>query len=78
MTKSPLPLMDSVLLGPLLALTNVYFGGILPEVYVLIGVMVRYCEVHKVGYTAKADSSFGRECEMHYFQFVSQTALLLN
>lgn len=35
MTKSPLPLLDSIMLGPLLALVNIYFGSLLNELVVL-------------------------------------------
>ncbi len=41
MTKSPLPVVDPIMLGPLLALANVYFGVIIPEKYVIIGIVVR-------------------------------------
>ena len=35
MTKSPLHLLDSIMLGPLLALVNIYFGSLLNELVVL-------------------------------------------
>ena len=41
MTKSPFPLLDPIMLGPLLAYLNVYFGAPLPELYVMIAVAVR-------------------------------------
>ena len=41
MTKSPLPLVDISLLGPVLALANVYWGQIVPELYLLTAVVVR-------------------------------------
>ena len=40
MTKSPFPLVDVIMLGPLLAYLNLYLGRPLPEYYVAIGLMV--------------------------------------
>ena len=40
MTKSPFPLVDLIMLGPLLACLNLYFGQPLPEYYVAIGLLV--------------------------------------
>ena len=34
MTKNPYPLLDFIMLGPLFAFANIYFGSPLPEVYV--------------------------------------------
>lgn len=41
MTKSPFPLLDPIMLGPLLAYLNVYFGTPLSELFVMIAVAVR-------------------------------------
>ena len=41
MTKSPFPLLDPIMLGPLLAYLNLYFGTPLPELYVVTAVAVR-------------------------------------
>ena len=41
MTKSPFPLLDPIMLGPLLAYLNIYLGTLLPELYVMIAVAVR-------------------------------------
>ncbi|XP_064400073.1 cholinephosphotransferase 1-like [Halichondria panicea] len=40
MTKSPFPLVDVIMLGPLLAYLNLYLGRPLPEYYVAIGLMI--------------------------------------
>ena len=40
MTKSPFPLFDYIMLGPLLALGNLYFGTMLPEYYLLVLIAV--------------------------------------
>ena len=42
MTKSPYPLLDSIMLGPLLAYANIYFGSPLPELYIALGIAVSY------------------------------------
>lgn len=42
MTRSPMPLVDIILLGPCLALANVYYGTLIPEKYVLIAVAVSW------------------------------------
>ena len=36
MTKSPYPLLDSIMVGPLLAYANIYFSSPLPELYLVI------------------------------------------
>lgn len=41
MTKSPFPLLDPIMLGPLLAYLNLYFGTPLPELYVVTAIAVR-------------------------------------
>ena len=41
MTKSPFPLLDPIMLGPLLAYLNVYFGTPLPELLIVTVVVVR-------------------------------------
>ena len=43
MTKSPLPLLDSVMLGPLFALANIYFGSIIDERAVLCCCLLYVC-----------------------------------
>ncbi|KAI6655054.1 Cholinephosphotransferase 1 isoform X3 [Oopsacas minuta] len=43
MTKSPLPLLDSVMLGPLFALVNIYFGSLLDELVVLWFCLLYVC-----------------------------------
>ena len=43
MTKSPLPLLDSVMLGPLFALVNIYFGSIIDERVVLCCCLLYVC-----------------------------------
>ena len=43
MTKSPFPLLDPIMLGPLLAYLNVYFGAPLPELFIVTVVAVREC-----------------------------------
>lgn len=50
MTKSPYPLLDSTMLGPLLVCANIFLGCPVPEVYLLSAVLVyntvdilRYC-----------------------------------
>ena len=43
MTKSPLPLLDSVMLGPLFALVNIYFGSIIDERVVLWSCLFYVC-----------------------------------
>ncbi len=42
MTKSPLGLMNIIMLGPLLAFGNVYFGSPLPEILLLTLIGVSY------------------------------------
>ena len=44
MTKSPLPLLDYIFVGPLMAFGNVYLGGIVPEMYLIIAVAVSQFE----------------------------------
>ena len=41
MTKSPYPLLDSTMLGPLLVCANIFLGCPVPEVYLLSAVLVR-------------------------------------
>ena len=36
MTKSPYPLLDFIMIGPLLAYANIYFGSPLPEFYLAL------------------------------------------
>ena len=40
MTKSPYPLLDWIMLGPLLAFANTKFGSPLSEVYVAVAIAV--------------------------------------
>lgn len=40
MTKSPVPFIDFILLGPYIAFANIYFGGIVSEKYLLYAVAV--------------------------------------
>ena len=40
MTKSPYPLLDWIMVGPLLAFANIHFGSPLPEVYVALAIAV--------------------------------------
>ena len=40
MCKSPYPLLDWIMVGPLLAFANIYFGSPLPEIYVAIALAV--------------------------------------
>lgn len=45
MTKSPFPLLDSIMLGPLIAFLNVYFGPFVPETYLLVAVAVSSVDI---------------------------------
>ncbi len=40
MVRSPFPLVDPIMIGPMLALANVYCGAMFPEKYILICIMV--------------------------------------
>ncbi len=51
MTKSPFPLVDVIMLGPLLAYLNLYLGVMLPEYYVLIGLMVSQTQTQEDYYS---------------------------
>ena len=42
MTKSPYPLLDFIMVGPLLAFANIYFGSPVPELYVALAVAVSF------------------------------------
>ena len=42
MTKSPYPLLDSIMLGPLLAYANIYFDSPIPELYLALAIAVSY------------------------------------
>jgi hypothetical protein len=42
MTKSPFPLLDSIMLGPLLACLNVILSVPIPEYYVLVAIAVSW------------------------------------
>ena len=50
MTKSPVPFLDYILLGPYIAFANVYFGGIVSEKSLLYAIAVR-----KINYIAHAE-----------------------
>ncbi len=43
MVKSPFPLVDPIMIGPMIALANVYCGAMFPELYILICIMVCTC-----------------------------------
>ncbi len=56
MVKSPFPLVDPIMIGPMIALANVYCGAMFPELYILICIMVN-SYVHVVVYiTSVIDS----------------------
>lgn len=40
MSKTPVPMLDYIMLGPVLALVNIGFNVLIPEYYVLITVIV--------------------------------------
>ncbi len=40
MTKSPFPLLDPIMMGPVIACLNLYLGALLPELYIIAGVAV--------------------------------------
>ncbi len=42
MVKSPFPLVDPIMIGPMIALANVYCGAMLPEFYLLLGIAVSF------------------------------------
>ena len=46
MTKSPYPLLDSIMIGPLMAYANIYFGSPVPELYLVLAIAVSYIKLY--------------------------------
>ena len=44
MSKTPVPMLDYIMLGPVLALVNIGLKVIIPEYYFLIAMIVSACE----------------------------------
>ena len=61
MTKSPYPLLDSIMVWPLLAYANIYFGSPVPEVYVAIAMAVSLCDI-VLYYSTQMHHVLGLQC----------------